>query len=75
MLRVTAPREPYFKFNAVIGLRDGGRRMLAQRCCGWYPRVVQAGSIEAGQTFRLEAGLRGLRLDEAFWRQTAQAQP
>lgn len=66
VLRVTAPREPCFKFNAVIGLRDGGRRMLAQRCCGWYLRVVQAGSIEAGQTFRLEAGPRGLRLDEAF---------
>lgn len=65
-LRVTAPREPCFKFNAVMGLADAGRRMLDQRCCGWYLAVVQPGSIAAGQSFRLEAGPRGLRVDQAF---------
>lgn len=65
-LRVTAPREPCFKFNAVMGLADAGRRMLAQRCCGWYLAVEQAGSLAAGQHFQLQAGPRGLRVDEAF---------
>lgn len=66
VLRVTAPREPCFKFDAVMGLRGAGRRMMEQLCCGWYLAVVQSGSVQAGQGFRLVAGSRGLRVSEAF---------
>lgn len=66
VLRVTAPREPCFKFDGVMGVRDAGRLMMDQLCCGWYLRVVRPGSIEAGQNFRLEPGPRGLSVADAF---------
>lgn len=66
VLRVSAPREPCSKFTAVMGLPDAGRLMLQRLCCGWYLRVVQPGSIAAGQAFRLVPGERGLRVSEAF---------
>lgn len=66
VLRVSAPREPCFKFTAVMGLPDAGRVMMERLCCGWYLRVAQPGSIAAGQAFRLVPGARGLRVSEAF---------
>ena len=66
VLRVTAPREPCFKFDAVMGLPDAGRRMMEQLCCGWYLAVVRPGHVEAGQPMRLVPGSRGLRVSEAF---------
>lgn len=66
VLRVSAPREPCFKFTAVMGLPDAGRVMMERLCCGWYLRVAQPGSIAAGQGFRLVPGVRGLRVSEAF---------
>lgn len=65
-LRVTAPREPCSKFNAVMGLRDAGRTMVEHLCPGFYLSVAQPGPIEAGQAFTLEPGTRGLRVSEAF---------
>ncbi|MBT9466056.1 MOSC domain-containing protein [Hydrogenophaga sp.] len=65
-LRVSAPREPCYKFNAVMGLRDAGRVMMDQLCPGFYLSVAQPGSIEANQSFTLEPGTRGLRVSEAF---------
>jgi MOSC domain-containing protein YiiM len=65
-LRVTAPREPCYKFNAVMGLRDAGRMMMEQLCPGFYLSVAQPGPVEAGQAFTLEPGTRGLRVSEAF---------
>ena len=66
VLRVSAPREPCFKFTAVMGLTDAGRVMMERLCCGWYLRVAQPGSIAAGQSFRLVPGARSLRVSEAF---------
>lgn len=66
VLRVTAPREPCFKFNAVMALRDAGRLMMEHGCCGFYLSVVQTGQIEAGQAFRVQRGTQGLRVSEAF---------
>jgi len=65
-LRVTAPREPCFKFNAVMGLRDAGRIMMDELCPGFYLSVAQPGSIQAGEHFTLQPGTRGLRVSEAF---------
>ena len=65
-LRVTAPREPCFKFAAVIGLPRAGRLMMDALCCGFYLSVVQPGAVEAGQTFRLQPGPRGLSVAQAF---------
>lgn len=66
VLRVTAPREPCFKFNAVIGLSTAGRLMMERLCSGFYLSVVRTGTVEAGQAFTLVPGTRGLRVSEAF---------
>jgi MOSC domain-containing protein YiiM len=66
VLRVTAPREPCFKFNAVMGLNQAGRLMMEHLCCGFYLAVVRTGAIEAGEAFQLVPGTRGLRVSEAF---------
>lgn len=66
VLRVTAPREPCFKFAAVMGLPRAGRLMMDALCCGFYLSVVQPGAIEAGQTFSLRPGPRGLSVAQAF---------
>jgi MOSC domain-containing protein YiiM len=66
VLRVTAPREPCFKFNAVMGLSQAGRLMMQHACPGFYLAVVQPGPIEAGQAFALVPGVRGLSVLDAF---------
>ena len=66
VLRVTAPREPCFKFNAVMGLTQAGKLMMERLCSGFYLAVTRAGSLEAGQLFRLVPGRRRLRVSEAF---------
>ncbi|MFM6986147.1 MAG: MOSC domain-containing protein [Hydrogenophaga sp.] len=66
VLRVTAPREPCFKFAAVMGLPRAGRLMMDALCCGFYLSVVKPGCIEAGQGFRLQPGPRGLSVAQAF---------
>ncbi len=66
-LRVTAPREPCFKLNAVLGFPEAGKRMMQRGCPGFYLSVVRAGLIEAGQAFTLEPGRRGLRVSDAFF--------
>ena len=66
VLRVTAPREPCFKFNAVTGLPDAGRRMVEGRCSGWYLAVVQPGTVEAGAPITVRPGSRGMSVADAF---------
>ncbi|QCB47734.1 MOSC domain-containing protein [Hydrogenophaga sp. PAMC20947] len=65
-LRVTAPREPCFKFTAIMGFSQAGKRMMQQGCPGFYLSVAQTGHIQAGQAFTLEPGQRGLTVSEAF---------
>lgn len=66
VLRITAPREPCFKFSTVMGLPDAGRLMVERNCPGFYLAVVQPGPIEAGQSFTLVPGVRGLSVANAF---------
>lgn len=66
VLRVSAPREPCFKFNAVMGLPQAGRLMMEHACPGFYLAVASPGSIEAGQPFTLVPGVRGLSVLDAF---------
>ena len=65
-LRVTAPREPCFKFTEVMGFAQAGKRMMQQGCSGFYLAVSRPGELCAGQTFTVEPGQRGLRVSEAF---------
>lgn len=66
VLRVTAPREPCYKFNAVMGFAQAGRAMAIAGCCGYYLAVEQTGTIAAGQRAELEPGQRGLSIAQAF---------
>ncbi|EJE51896.1 hypothetical protein PMI14_03411 [Acidovorax sp. CF316] len=66
VLRVTAPREPCFKFNAVMGFAQAGRAMALAGCCGYYLAVDQAGTLTAGQRATLVPGRRSLSIAQAF---------
>lgn len=71
VLRVTAPRQPCAKLNAVMGLRDAAQRMVRQRLCGFYLAVDVPGCLHAGQTLRLHPGPRRLSISEAIAAQWA----
>ncbi len=66
VLRVTAPREPCSKFNAVAGLPDAGRLMVDACNCGWYLAVAQPGTVRAGQDIVVRPGRRGMTVAQAF---------
>ncbi|WP_394790751.1 MOSC domain-containing protein [Rhodoferax sp.] len=65
-LRVSEPRQPCFKFNAVMGYPQAARDMLQHGCCGFYLTVLSPGSIQAGQAFTLLPGPRALGIPAAF---------
>ena len=66
VLRVTAPREPCYKFNAVMGFAQAGRAMALAGHCGYYLAVDEPGTIAAGQTAWLQPGQRGLSIARAL---------
>jgi MOSC domain-containing protein YiiM len=65
-LRVEAPREPCFKFAAVMGFAQAGKLMVQEACCGFYLSVVQTGSLQAGESFAVVAGARRLSIADAI---------
>ena len=65
-LRVEAPREPCFKFAAVMGFAQSGKLMVQEARCGWYLSVVHAGSLQAGESFTLISGARRLSIADAI---------
>ena len=66
VLCVSAPREPCFKFNAVMGFAGAARAMARSGHCGFYLSVLQSGSVQAGQSFELVAGRRAMTVAEVF---------
>jgi MOSC domain-containing protein YiiM len=66
VLRVTEPRQPCFKFNAIMGFNQAGKVMAQSGFCGFYMAVEEPGSVQAGQTFELRPGQRGLGIAQAF---------
>lgn len=65
-LRVTQPREPCYKFNAVMGFATASKLMAQHGCCGFYLAVDEPGSVQAGEGFELIAGPRRLGIPESF---------
>ncbi len=65
-LRVTQPREPCFKFNAVMGYTGAVRAMAKSGFCGFYLAVNQSGELLAGESFELVSGPRRLSIPQAF---------
>lgn len=66
VLRVTMPRQPCFKFNAVLGFSQAARTMMQAGLSGFYLAVKEPGSICAGQPVRLVAGPRAQSVAECL---------
>jgi MOSC domain-containing protein YiiM len=66
VLRVTAPREPCFKFNAVMGFAQAARAMVKSQRCGFYLAVEKGGPLQAGESFELQPGQRSLSIPHAL---------
>ena len=66
VLRVTAPREPCFKFNAVMGYKEAAKDMAVAGCCGFYLAVDTVGTIQSGQSVELVPGRRGVSIAQSF---------
>jgi len=66
VLRVTEPRQPCFKFNAVMGYAQAAKDMVSTGHSGWYLAVDQPGTLQAGQPFELRPGSRNLSIAQAL---------
>lgn len=56
VLRVTQPREPCGKFNAVMGYSHAAKDMVHSGHCGFYLAVEQTGDLQAGAKFHVIRG-------------------
>ena len=66
VLVVTAPREPCFKFNAIMGDRLAGKKMFSQGLCGWYFSVKNPGSLSTGESIEIFPGPRKRSIASVF---------
>ena len=58
LLRVTQPREPCGKFNAVMGYGQAAKDMVHSGRCGFYLAVDRPGTLQAGTPFEVIPGPR-----------------
>jgi MOSC domain-containing protein YiiM len=65
-LRVTQPREPCFKFNAVMGFSQATKVMAQTGFCGFYLAVDVPGTLQAGESFELVTERRSMGIPELF---------
>jgi MOSC domain-containing protein YiiM len=65
-LVVSEPRNPCFKFNAVMGFPQASSLMNQSGYCGAYLAVLHPGSLQAGDAFTLVPGPREVNLRELF---------
>lgn len=63
-MRITRPRSPCFKFNAVMGFKQASRMMVQSGYTGFYLEVLQTGSIRAGTAVTIVPGDRQMRIEE-----------
>lgn len=62
VLQVTEPRHPCFKFNVKMGFAHASKRMIQSGFSGFYLRVVQTGTLRAGDQIALASGPREVAL-------------
>lgn len=63
-LRVDAPRQPCFKFNAVMGFSHASKMMVQSGFTGFYLEVLQTGTVAAGDAIRIVPGPREVSIEE-----------
>jgi len=62
VLQVTEPRHPCFKLNIKLGFSHASKFMVQSGYSGFYLRVVQPGTLTAGDTVTLLPGPREVAL-------------
>lgn len=65
-LAVSEPRQPCFKFEAVMGFKQAAKMMVQSGSCGFYLAVRQPGTIAAGEAYTLVPGPRQVTIRELF---------
>lgn len=65
-LAVAGPRQPCYKFNAVMGFNQAAKLMVQSGYCGAYLAVRVPGRIAAGDDFELVPGPRDVGIPEVF---------
>ena len=66
VLRVTQPREPCGKFNAVMGYKQAAKDMVQSGRCGFYLAVDVGGTLRAGESFTVERGPQAVSIAQAL---------
>ena len=66
VLRVTEPRQPCAKFNAVLGYEHAAKQMVQSARCGFYLALEAPGTLWAGQRFALQPGARETTVAQAL---------
>jgi MOSC domain-containing protein YiiM len=66
VLRVTEPRQPCAKFNAVLGYEHAGKDMVRSGRSGFYLAVETPGTVSAGEAFTVQPGPRDTRIAQAL---------
>lgn len=66
VLVVTEPRQPCYKFNAVMGFKHASRMMAQSGWCGFYLSVLTSGTLGAGDAYTVDPGPREVSIPELF---------
>lgn len=66
LLAVSEPRQPCYKFNAVMGFAQASKLMAQSGYCGSYLAVIEPGTIGVGDAAELLPGPREVNLRELF---------
>jgi MOSC domain-containing protein YiiM len=66
VLRVTQPREPCGKFNAVMGYAGAAKDMVNSGRSGFYLAVDKPGTLKAGDSFQVVQRLRSVSIAQAL---------
>ena len=62
VLQVTEPRHPCFKLNGKLGFSHASKMMIQSGFSGFYLRVVETGTLSAGDAMTLVPGPREMAL-------------
>jgi MOSC domain-containing protein YiiM len=65
-LAISEPRFPCFKLVAALGFAQAATMMVQSGTCGTYLAVVEPGTVQAGDSFTVQAGPREVTIAELF---------
>lgn len=65
-LAISEPRQPCYKFAAVMGFSQAVKMMSQSGYCGFYLAVRTPGTIAAGESYELIPGTREVSIAELF---------